>query len=513
MGDLEERLARLSTEKRALLAAALDSRARANKARPANAPDLGEYPAELTHRQRDMWERSAQAPSPSHHWPLVGRLLGTLDTAALETALRQVVRRQTVLRTGYREENGELIAVVHPADAFPLAHLDLSAETEADPDAGLTAALARALDTADEPIDLTAGPPGRACLVRLRPDEHLLAVAVHPIATDYESTELFFEEWIEAYATAAAGGTDDRPPAPAFTAYARAQNTSLAQGRLAQGLRFWESRLQDIDLRAHLRTPADSGAADSDAAASADRSERLYWRLPSGLVKRIHDLSGESRLTPFMIIATGVGVALSAHTGLPDTVLSIPAPNRPTSEHKKMFGCLANPILLRVTPDAGKAIGDVLDEVRQESVAAYEHQDIPYAEVVARALGEPVGAVAPQARFAFAYHCGNETITANGLDLDRVDILLGGARADLSLSLRYDPVGIDVVAEYDTGKFTRDAARTVVTWVEYALDTLTSSPTASVHEIVAVMRSGRLPLITEEPVPALPRARPSWGVG
>ncbi|BAL90192.1 hypothetical protein AMIS_49720 [Actinoplanes missouriensis 431] len=499
MGELEERLARLPAHKRALLAAALGRRTRtglAGDGGPAGggpggggpAGEVpGESPADLTHRQRELWQRWSAAPgSGAWHWPLVGLIRGDLDPAALESALRQVLDRHTVLRTGYRHDGERLLAVLHPARSFPFEVVDLTASDGA-------AALESALETVDTPIDLTSAPPGRARLIRLGSGEHLLALAVHHIATDYESTELIFEEWIAAYLGA------PLEPVPQFPPYAREQNAALAAGRLAEGLDRWRDRLHDLDLSTVLRDPDESG-----------QSRRLYWRLPVPLVQRIHELAEDRRLTPFMIIAAGVGTTLAVHEGRDETVLGVPAPNRPGVQVERLIGCLANPILVRVRAHPGATLDDVLEGVREESVAAYEEQDIPYAEVVARLLGEPAKPAAALPRFTFAYHCGNEPVTAGALELNRADIIPQGVRADLALSLRYDPEGIDVVAEFDPVALTTDDARVVVTWLAHVLDTLTTAPGTTVRDLAGRLRSGGLPLIEPAPVHEPVRARPSW---
>lgn len=498
MGDLEERMARLPEHKRKLLAAALDRRARAGRNTFADTGDTGESPAVLTHRQQELWERWSAAPgSGAWHWPLVGSIRGEIDTPALETALRQVLSRHAILRTGYRHDGERLLAVVHPAQSFPFEIEDLS--TTIDPEARLHAGLVRALDTVDSPIELTAGPPGRARLIRLDRGEHLVALAVHHIATDYESTELIFEEWIAAYLALTAGVTAPEQPAPQFTPYVHDQNATLDGGRLARGLTEWHDRLHDLDLRPFLREP--------DA---SRQSERLYWRLPNPLVQRIHSLAEGRRLTPFMIIAAGVGVTLATRERREEVVLGVPAPNRPDVTLERMVGCLANPILVRVRAYPTATFDEVLEGVRRESVAAYEGQDIPYAEVVAHLLGESTDPVAALPRFAFAYHCGNEPVTVGALELNRADIIPQGTRADLSLSLRYDPEGIDVVAEFDPAALTTGGVAEIVAGLAHVLETMSSAPGTTVHEATEVLRAGRLPLIDGFPVAEPVRARPSW---
>jgi len=142
--------------------------------------------------QERLWFLERLNPgSPAYNQCRALRLRGPLDTTALQHALGELVGRHEALRTTFREHEGRLDQVIHPPAAVELPLEDLVHLEE-----GLAGArlLEMERDMARRPFDLQTGPPLRACLVRLRPEDHALLLAMHHIVTDGWSLDVLFRE-------------------------------------------------------------------------------------------------------------------------------------------------------------------------------------------------------------------------------------------------------------------------------------------------------------------------------
>ncbi|HYH52016.1 MAG TPA: amino acid adenylation domain-containing protein, partial [Acidimicrobiia bacterium] len=151
-------------------------------------PPDGRYP--LSAAQARLWFLyRLEGPSPTYNIPLAVRFRGALDVPALEAALADVVGRHETLRTVFPSQDGDPYQEILPAGPVPLAVVDCG---EAD--------LADTLEElAERAFDLAVEPPLEATLIRLGPDDAVLSLVVHHIASDEASDEPLFADLDRAY--------------------------------------------------------------------------------------------------------------------------------------------------------------------------------------------------------------------------------------------------------------------------------------------------------------------------
>src|SRR5205085_1605460 len=111
----------------------------------------------------------------------MSRLRGELDGAALERALREIVRRHEVLRVRIVSEGGRPLQVLGEAGQVLSEVEDLSQLAEEEREA---AAVAEASREQGRAFELSRGPLLRAKLLRLSEGDHMLIVSMHHIVSD-----------------------------------------------------------------------------------------------------------------------------------------------------------------------------------------------------------------------------------------------------------------------------------------------------------------------------------------
>lgn len=465
MTSLDERLAALPANRQALLAKLLAER------RAAGRPEIprGDGPRPLSFAQWQfhfLWQQDPD--SGLYNVPMALRLRGKLDASAALAALCEVVRRHEILRTRYVSHGDEPETVLGDHEDLSLAHHDLSALPE---DRREPAARALAADLAAAPFDLAGELPLRAALIELAQDDHVLLIVVHHIATDGASTQILFHEFSAVYGALCAGDEVTLPEPPIqYADYAGWQRTNSEGERLERGLDFWEAWLEGAETSLDLPTDRPRPARPTH------RGGRRRRQLSRELAARTHAFSAANGVTTFMTALTALGAVLRRQTAKRDFLIGTPASNRPTPHTEGIIGCFANTLVLRVRPQGTATASEAVRQVRDDVLASYDHQDVPFEKVVARLRPERTLARNPLFQVMFVYQQVSQTGALPGVAVERFDLHNGTAKFDLDLSLLDGPDGIDVSCEYDADVFTPERIDALLGHLENALTALVTDP-------------------------------------
>ncbi|HEX7238935.1 MAG TPA: amino acid adenylation domain-containing protein, partial [Longimicrobiaceae bacterium] len=359
------------------LAAHVDAERRAGTA-PAPPPLVRvprEGPLPPSFAQRRLWFIDRLEPgSTAYNVPLPLRLRGALDARTLERAIGEVVRRHEALRTVFDEVDGEPVQTVRPAGALPLPVCDLS---------GLPAAAREAesgrlvRDDARRPFDLRRGPLLRAGLLRLAVDDHVLALAVHHVVADGWSMGVLFGELSALYGAHLAGEPSPLPELPVqYADFAVWQRAWLAGEALERELAWWRERLAGAPPVLGVPTDRPRRAAP-DA-----RGATVFRVLPGDTAERLRALARGEGATLFMVLLAAVDVLLARWSGEDDIVVGTPIANRNRRETEGLIGFFVNTLALRTDVSGGPRFRDLLERVRETTLGAYSHQDVPFEKLV-----------------------------------------------------------------------------------------------------------------------------------
>jgi len=331
----------------------------------------------LSFAQQRLWFLHRLDPeSSAYNLPLALRLRGALCARTLERTVGEIVRRHEALRTTFGEAGGEPVQVVWAAPASPPAipTVDLS---------GLPGhareAQARRLarEEAWRAFDLGRGPLLHTRLFRLSGEEHVLVLAMHHIVGDGWSMGVLFREVAALYE--AFSREEPAPlaePPVQYADFAAWQRTWLTDDRLERQLAWWRERLAGAP--ATLEIPTDRPRR----ALPGERGGRVARTLSREATEGLRGLARSEGATLFMVLLAGLDALLARWSGQEDVVVGTPIASRNRVETEGLIGFFVNTLALRTDVSGDPAFRELLGRVRETTLGAYQHQDVPFEKLV-----------------------------------------------------------------------------------------------------------------------------------
>jgi amino acid adenylation domain-containing protein len=405
----------------------------------------GELP--LSFAQQRLWFLDQLQPDgTTFNIASPARLRGPLSLSALERTFNEILRRHEVLRTTFREIDGRPFQVVAPPRFTALPRVDLRAV----PDNRCEAEVLRlASREAETPFDLARGPLLRVTLLHLAPEDHVVLLAMHHIASDAWSVNVLLQEVSALYAAFAAGRPSPLPELPVqYPDFALWQRSWLQGAVLEAQLAHWTARLAGAPPR--LEITADRPRE----AAGGARGARRRLVLPEPLPQALRGLARRERVTLFMVVLAAFQTLLHWDSGQDDVVVGTDVANRNRLETEGLIGFFINQLTLRTDLAGDPTFAELLGRVREVTLDAYAHQDLPF-EALVEALN-PDRSLRSAPFFQ---------IKVNLLNLPPVEPALGAlmltplevhgssAKLDLILDVLETPAELKVLCEYDTELF------------------------------------------------------------
>ncbi|HEU4561203.1 MAG TPA: amino acid adenylation domain-containing protein, partial [Longimicrobium sp.] len=409
-------------------------------------------PLPLSFAQERLWFIDQLEPgSAAYNVPLALDLPGPLDTAALERALGEIVHRHEPLRTVFAVRNDEPVQVIQPFAGFPLPVADL---TTLSGDERHAEAERRIADEARRPFDLANGPLLRGTLLKQGDDEHTLVLVFHHIVTDAWSGGIFFRELAALYQAFTLG---DEPPLSdlpiQYADFAAWQRGWLRGEALDRQTEFWRRRLAGAPAVLELPTDRPRPAVQDVAGAL------LPFLLPPETAAAARALAKREGATLFMVLLAAFQAVLHRWSGEEDVVVGTPIANRTRPELEGLIGFFDNTLALRTDLSGDPSFAALLGRVREATLEAYAHQDVPFEKLVDELKVERSLSHTPLFQVMLTLQ---NTPTGGGVELGGVTVRgraaeTGTSRFDLTLILNETEDGaLAGWAEYATALFDAD---------------------------------------------------------
>ncbi|NTG39390.1 non-ribosomal peptide synthetase, partial [Agrobacterium rhizogenes] len=331
-------------------------------------------PLALSFAQQRLWFLAQlEGVSATYHIPMVLHLHGPLQIDAWRRSLDSLIARHEALRSIFVSSDGQpCVELLPPETGLPLVEHDLRGLADAPEQLEQLCA-----EEAHAPFDLTHGPLVRARLIHMGEQEYVFLLTQHHIVSDGWSMGIAIQELSLLYQSFLTGA--DNPLAPLsiqYPDYAAWQREWLSGDRLQAQADYWHRQLADAPVC--LELPTDHPRPAQQSFDGAALPVHLDAELTTGL-KRVSRLHGT---TLFMTLLAAWAAVLKRLSGQDDLIIGTPTANRVRREIEPLIGFFVNTLALRLDLSGEPSLSDLLERARNTALAAQDHQDLPFEQVV-----------------------------------------------------------------------------------------------------------------------------------
>ncbi len=401
---------------------------------------------------------------------------GSLDIAALEQSLTEIVRRHEAWRTSFEMVEAEVKQIIHPSQPVALAVADLRNLAEQEREA---ASLRLAAEDARRPFDLARNPLFRFCLARLQDQQYRLFLTAHQIILDGVSVyHVLLPELIALYAAYSASRPSPLPePSIQCADFAQWQADRPAAA-WADDLAFWRERL-------HANPPALELPGDRvRPPVQTFRGAIQPFAIGKDLTASLKNLTRAEKSTLFISMLTGFVALLHSLTLETDVVIGTLAPTRSCSEVQRLLGYFLNPVVLRIPVSGDMTLRDLLGRVKDVAGKALSHQRLPFHRLLAAFPLQSDLSRNPMYQLQFSLEPPLPAIDP-AWNLTPMDVQSGGAKLDLYMVVDERPDGILGRAQYNPDLFDSGTIGHFVDQYVGLLEVLATRPDLRVADALA----------------------------
>jgi amino acid adenylation domain-containing protein len=457
----------------------------------------------LSPAQERMWFLSRFEESSSAYCiPIALRLRGRLDVEALRRSLERIVARHEILRTRYVVIDGTPFQQVLAPSRFELM---VEADQECGGDPLVRAGRPRPAE-ADQGVGCGPGGPPyfaawemgvdsplRVRLVRSDPEDHLLVLVIHHIASDGWSKSVLFRELEACYAAELEGVEPELPRLPIqYSDYAQWQVASLdsaARDRLAS---FWTKEL--AGLPALLELPLDRPRpARQTFEGSTVRSE-----LPASLRDALMHAGREESATLHMTLLAGLAVLLYRYSGQEEFCIGVPSAFRVRAEIEPLIGAFANTLPIRASVSGDLRFKDLLGRIRRNALEAHAHEELPLERIVEAVQPQRSLSYSPLFQVLFQLRNFPEIVTRlEGLRVEPVRFDSGTSQFDLGLEATETSTGLELALTFNTALFDRSTAERLLAHYRILLEAIAEDVEVEVAKLPLLSERERTQLLID----------------
>ncbi|MFB6367712.1 amino acid adenylation domain-containing protein, partial [Paenibacillus elgii] len=395
----------------------------------------------------------------SYNMPGVMLLEGALERERFEEAFRRLIARHETLRTGFEMVNGEAVQRIYPSVDFAVEYVQASEE-----------AAGKAVEDFVRAFDLAKPPLLRVGLVELAEERYILMFDMHHIVSDGVSMDVLVEEFVRLY-----DGEALEPLRIQYKDYAAWQQSEAQQEQLKRQEAYWLEQFQgELPV---LEMPTDYARP----AMQSYEGHSIEFFIDKQTSEGLKRLAAESGATLYMVLLAAYTILLHKYTGQQDVVVGTPIAGRNHGDVQPLIGMFVNTLAIRSYPDGEKTFQDYLEEVKETTLGAYEHQNYPFEELVEKVQVARDLSRNPLFDTMFSLqNMENKEFQLEGLRLTPYPSDYAMAKFDLSLDMLEDGGGLECSLEYATALYKRETVERLAKHFGQLLEAIVNEPGAKI---------------------------------
>ena len=426
---------------------------------------------QLSFAQQRLWFWEQLEPgTPTYNLTSAFRLSGELDLAVLERSLAEIVRRHEVLRTFFTAEDGSPVQVIAPTAKIKIKLDDLSSLPENERE---IEARRRAGEQSLIPFDLSRLPLLRVVLMKLSDREHVAVVSMHHIISDGWSMGVLIDEMAALYDAYSTSRPSPLPELPVqYSDFAHWQRELLRDDgeTLKEHLDYWKSQLRGAsELKLWTDRPRPAVYNPRGAVMPVSFSAELLHELKT--------LSRRQGVTLFMTLLAAFETLLHSQSGQDDIVVGTDIANRTQVETEGLIGFFVNMLVLRTNLGDDPSFSELLRRVREVTLGAYAHQDVPFAQLVQELHVKRDPSRNPLFQVVCVLqNAPVKNLELTGLTLSPFDLEVTSAPFDMVLAVNETDDGLVGSVIYNTVLFDEQTVRRLLEQYENVLHSVAADP-------------------------------------
>ncbi|MEH2235450.1 condensation domain-containing protein, partial [Nostoc sp.] len=445
----------------------------------------------LSFAQERLWFiNQLEGSSATYNMPAAIRFTGNLDLNAFQQTLIEIVRRHEVLRTSFSTINGKPRQIIDPEITLNIKVIDLQHLEKTEREKLLKQQI---IEEASTSFDLEVAPLIRCSLLQISATEYVLLLTMHHIVSDGWSMGIFSQELSSLYQAFCTGNPSPLAELPIqYADFAIWQRKWLSGEILENQLNYWKQQLSGAPEL--LQLPTDR----TRPGIQTYKGKRHRFSLKQELTQKLQKLSRESGTTLFMTLLAGLATLLYRYSGQSDILIGSPIANRHYKEIESLIGFFVNTLVYRSNFKDNLSFLKLLNQVRETTLKAYEHQDVPF-ELVVEAL-KLQRSLSHSPLFQVMFVLQNTpvgSVELPELTLSQLEQDFPIAKFDLTLSISETFQSLEGEWEYNTDLFDSRTIEGIAAHFENLLSAIVVNPQMTVNELPLLSEIERHQLLVE----------------
>ncbi|MFN6501591.1 MAG: amino acid adenylation domain-containing protein [Nostoc sp. DedQUE01] len=414
--------------------------------------------------------------SSFYNIPIAFHIKGQLNITALHQSLNEILKRHEIWRTTFKLINGQPVQEIARDLTWDLPIINLEYLSNQNWESEVKQLVAK---EATKPFNLAKGLLVRATLLRLNEQEHVLLVTMHHIITDGWSCGVFLRELSTLYAAFSTNQPSPLPELPIqYADFAIWQRDRIQGEFLATKLKYWKQQLSgELPV---LQLPADRPRPTVTTFAGA----KQYFTFSTTLTNALKQLSQREDATLFMSLLAAFNILLYRYTDQEDILIGSPIANRNRAELEGILGLFVNTLVLRNNLSGNPSFRELLHRVRQVTLDAYAHQDLPFEMLVEKLQPERDLSRNPFYEVMFVLQNTPTSVQeVSGLTLHTLEFDSGTSQLDIFLSMFESQEGLTGCLEYNTDIFDATTISQFIKNYQTLLENIVANPEQHIYDL------------------------------